>query len=204
MMASVSLFISKFKYVSISALLFLLYTSFQISKARKEAKAMISLFDVMSPLIIGVGIMIMYYGRVSPPTDGSYSFWSWTFWLGESTVMSMFALNTIAGKENSSLKPSVPLGIGVFIISTIICLLLRGKFWRYVFVLGFEMGLALVAVMIFPIMEMILEEIMNEKLKKVGNKIRVYSKLVESRGLVQANESETKVSDAASSDLELD
>mmetsp|Transcript_7744 Transcript_7744/g.9674 ORF Transcript_7744/g.9674 Transcript_7744/m.9674 type:complete len:389 (+) Transcript_7744:99-1265(+) len=188
MMAFVSLFITRFKYVTIPAVLFLLYTAFQINKARSSSStdsSLITKFDVSSPMIIATGLMLMYYGRRTPAasdeSSDNHHFWTWTFWCGEALVMAMFALNTIAGKENSALRPSLPLGIGFYVISTLICLWIRGKAWRYATLLGLEMGLALMAVMIFPIMEMILEEIMNEKLKKVGDKVRLYAKVMEER-----------------------
>ena len=185
MMAFVSLLLTKYKYITIAAILFLLYTSFQINRARSSGTLSIGLFDVVAPMIISTGLVLMYYGRVPPPlledgaTNTSYSFWSWTFWCGEALVMAMFAINSLTGKENSVLQPSPPVIVGFYILSMIICLILRGKTWRYVTVLGFEMGLALLAVIVFPIMEMILEEILNEKLKKVGEKVRQYAKTTE-------------------------
>lgn len=196
MMAFVSLFISRFKYITIPVVLFLLYTSLQIFKARRSSStdaSLITKFDVSSPIIIAAGIILMYYGRKTPVVSNDPSemenqiFWSWTFWCGEAVVMSMFALNTIAGRENSMLKPNIPLGIGFYVLSMIVCLWIRGKTWRYASLLGLEMGLALMAVMIFPIMEMILEEILNEKLKKVGDKVRLYAKVMEERYQVETS-----------------
>lgn len=182
-MAFVSLFLTKYKYITIVAVLFLLYTSFQINKARQSGSLPIGIFDVFAPMLISSGLILMYYGRNPPPADGkstdNYSFWSWTFWCGEGLVMAMFAINSLTGKENSTLKASTPVAIGFYILSMIICLWLRGKTWRYVSVLVIEMGLALLAVLVFPIMEMILEEIMNEKLRKVGDKVRQYAKTTE-------------------------
>lgn len=181
MMAFVSLFLTRYKYITFAAMLVLTYSSFQIFKARKEA-AIITIFDSLSPIIIGAGIFVMHFGRIPRPSDetsGDHKFWSWMFWSGESLVLTMFALNTVTGKENSSLKPSLPLVIGFYVLSLLICLYLRGKTWRYLIVLAFELTFALLAVIVFPIMEMILEEIMNEKLKKVGHKVRQYSKAME-------------------------
>ena len=190
MMAFVSLFLTRFKYTTMPAILFLIYTTYNINKVRVSgmnapvANAMITIFDTISPLIIGAGIILMYFGRYSPPPSPLESdeqshtttihFWTWTFWAGEALVMTMFAMNTV-GKENSVLQPSVPLAVGFYVLSLLVCLWLRGKTWRYVTALGMEMGFALLAVLIFPVMEMILEEIMNEKLRKVGEKVRVYS-----------------------------
>ena len=113
--------------------------------------------------------------------------WSWTFWLGEVTVMTLFALNTLNQSE-SPLKPSLMLGIGAFVVFTITCLWIRGKFWRYALVLAIEFGLALMAVIVFPIIEMLVEELMNEKLKKVGEKVRIYGKTIEDIHRVQLEE----------------
>mmetsp|Transcript_19224 Transcript_19224/g.22228 ORF Transcript_19224/g.22228 Transcript_19224/m.22228 type:complete len:405 (-) Transcript_19224:111-1325(-) len=186
MMAFVSLFITKYKYTTIPIILFLFYTSFKINKARRGSNgALIGFFDVASPLFLSVGIFLMYSGRLTlsdgndESSTANRSSWSWTFWAGEAIVMTMFALNSVTGQENSVLIASVPLGIGLFILFMLVCLWIRGKTWRYVTILGFEVGLALLACLIFPIMEMILEEIMNEKLKKVGDKVRLYSKVME-------------------------
>ncbi len=192
-MAVVSLFLSRFKYTTFPVILFVLYTSFQIHKARKESPNIISIFDVSSPMIIGAGILLMYYGRIAPPPSDvvppeNHTFWSWTFWAGETLVMTMFVLNTLTGRENSFLKPSLPLAIGFYVLCSLICLILRGKTWRYLTALGFDMILALLAVLVFPIMEMILEEIMNEKLKKVGNKVRQYSKAMEESYKMKLND----------------
>ena len=115
----------------------------------------------------------MNIGRTGDTTP-----WSWTFWLGEVVVMTLFALNTLNQSE-SPIKPSLLLGVGAFVLFGIVCLWIRGKFWRYALLLGMEMGLALIAVIVFPIIEMVLEELMNEKLRKVGEKVRLYGKTIE-------------------------
>ena len=45
----------------------------------------------------------------------------------------------------------------------------------------------------FPIMEMILEEIMNEKLRKVGERVRHYSKVMEDSYKAQLAELESQI-----------
>ena len=59
-------------------------------------------------------------------------------------------------------------------VSLLLSLWLRGKFWRYTTLLGFQGIIALLVVMAFPIMEMILEEIVQDKMMKVGEKIRAH------------------------------
>jgi multisubunit Na+/H+ antiporter MnhG subunit len=91
------------------------------------------------------------------------------FWVGESLVIAMFTLNSMGGVTKSS---SLYLGIGVF--STVSALWFRGKFWNYAIVVGLEVFLAIFIAMAFPIMEMVLEAVLNDKLKKVGDKVRAH------------------------------
>ena len=55
----------------------------------------------------------------------------------------------------------------------------RGKFWNYLIVMGLELFLAIFIAVSFPVFEMILEAILNDKLKKVGDKIRAQHKAME-------------------------
>jgi hypothetical protein len=48
----------------------------------------------------------------------------------------------------------------------------RGTLWNYIILLGLELFVALFIAVSFPIFEMILEAIVNDKLKKVGDKVR--------------------------------
>lgn len=86
---------------------------------------------------------------------------------GETLVMTLFISNSFENRP--------PALTGAFaIVSFLVTLWLRGKFWRYATLLGFEGIIALLIVMAFPIMEMILEEIVQEKMRKVGEKIRAH------------------------------
>ncbi|KAL7541687.1 hypothetical protein ACHAXR_011694 [Thalassiosira sp. AJA248-18] len=149
--------------------------------------------EALSPLLIAFGIFCMYRGRrfVIASTAGigdadnaivgdgtsdattteviatQYLDWSWTFLIGETIVMTSFISNSFEKRSNVFL--------GVFtILSLFLSLWLRGKFWRYATILGFEGILALLVLMAFPIMEMILESIVEEKMRKVGEKIRMH------------------------------
>ena len=149
--------------------------------------------NALSPLVIALGIFCMYRGRsfvdtteTTTPADNAivgdsstdstaaattttYLEWSWTFWLGETIVMTSFISNSF---EKSS---RVLLALFTF-ISLIFSLWLRGRFWRYATLLGFEGVIALLVVLAFPIMEMILESIVEDKMRKVGEKIRMHDK----------------------------
>lgn len=175
MMAMTSVFVVRYKYLALIGILFLLYTAFQIKRASLSNPNIVTSFDILSPMLIASGVAIMYVGRGVEENN----YWTKTFWIGEALIMTMFCLNTLAAKESSALRPNIVLGIGIYIVFAIVALLLRGKGWRYLTLLGIEMMFALAAVLIFPIMEMILEEIMNEKLRKVGDRVRLYNKHME-------------------------
>ena len=112
--------------------------------------------DVLSPLSIAVGLIFMHAGRNADME------WSWQFWLGETMVIVLFTLNSV------ETIPRNVVGLGaVSIVSGLLALWFRDKFWNYALVLGFEVFMALFIAFCFPIMEMVLEAVLNEKLKKV-------------------------------------
>lgn len=180
------------------AILLLVILSSRIYSALKQSLpagtklTLSTMRDVVSPLIIAFGIFCMYRGRyfvisdVAEKTDNAvagdsttgaasndegqgptYASWSWTFWLGESLVMTSFMSNSVE-------KRSSALVVAFIIISSLLSLWLRGQFWRYATMLGFQGAIALLVVMAFPVMEMVLEEIVQEKMRKVGEKIRAH------------------------------
>ena len=130
----------------------------------------------------------MYFGR----SDSEEGPWTKTFWMGEAMVMTIFCLNTIASREESTLRPSLPLGMGLFVLFGLIALYIRGKGWRYLGCLSIELGCALIAVIVFPMMEMVMETLMDEKLKKVGERVRLYSKVMEESYNAKFEEMEKK------------
>lgn len=82
--------------------------------------------------------------------------------------MIMFVYNSIP--EKSSILSSI-----VAFMATLLTLWLRGNVWKYLTLVGLEAFVAIVAALAFPIMEMILEQILNEKMRKVGEKVRAHS-----------------------------
>lgn len=208
MMAIASVIVTRWKYTTIPAVLFLLYTSFQIYKAKKSCSTninhadvshppTITTYDVLSPILIAVGIMMMYSSKTNAwqgQEEGNASFqWNKLFWMGETLVMSMFCINTLVSKEASVVRPSLGLGVGVYIFFGLIALYIRGKGWRYMTILSVELVCALVAVMVFPIMEMIMEALVDEKMKKVGEKVRLYAKVMEEHHKRELEELERKL-----------
>jgi hypothetical protein len=55
----------------------------------------------------------------------------------------------------------------------------RGKVWNYLVVIGLEVFFAIFIAVSFPVFEMILDAILNDKLKKVGDKIRAQHRVME-------------------------
>lgn len=208
MMAVTSLFLVRYKYLALLGILFLTYTAFQIKRASTSNPKMITTFDFVSPMLIAFGVILMYLGK----GDAENNYWTKTFWLGEALIMTMFCLNTIAAKESSAVRPNFVIGIAAYIAFAAIALIVRGKGWRYITILGMEMILSLAAILIFPIMEMILEEIMNEKMRKIGEKVRLYNQQMEesykkkmeelSARIPQEEESPKKSSQVASTGLD--
>ena len=164
-----------------AALTFLTYKLYSALKTTLGPDVKLSfgvLQNAISPLIIAFGIFCMYRGRrfvidTAAATDAgdstttdtqvietTYLDWSWTFWFGETIVMTSFITNSL---------DKVPRSLFVMctIVSVLFSLWLRGRFWRYATILGFEGVIALLVVLAFPIMEMILESIVEEKMRKV-------------------------------------
>lgn len=195
LMGIVSVLLSRYTILTILTIGMLFFLSTRIYSALKVAAKdkpvtlnLITLKDVFVPLMIAFGVFCMYRGRrivmvnddtannqivgdsttttSSSEAKGMYS-WTWTFWFGEALVMTLFLANSFEKRS--------PALLALFTtISAIFTLWLRGQFWRYATLLGFQGVLALLVVLAFPIMEMILEQIVEEKMKKVGEKIRAH------------------------------
>jgi len=175
MMTFVSTFVTRYKYIVYIAVLLLLGLALKIFTGTKAQinDAKFAFVATCPTVMIAMGIYLMYSGRnyLDEETQQIIQ-WSYTFCFGEIMVMTMFIQNSIPTKSKIILILST-------IFSTITCLILRGKFWRYASVLGFEILIGVIAVLAFPIMEMILEEVVNEKLRKVGEKVRAHNERME-------------------------
>jgi hypothetical protein len=187
MLAGVTLILVRFRITLIPAILFLAYIAFSIfQRARLPGNA---LLDTLPPLLIAVGLLCMYKGRqqlllvpagattdaiakaaLSGPTPPS---WTWLFFFGEALVIGMFTFNSISFAKS-------PLVLGVLaVFSCLAALWFRGQLWNYVIVLVLEGFAALFVALAFPVMELILEAVLNEKLKKVGDKVRAHHRQLE-------------------------
>jgi hypothetical protein len=103
----------------------------------------------------------MYIGRKPEPSS-----WTYTFWMGEALVISMFTYNSL------TLPKTVPIIAGLGLFGILAALWLRGKVWHYATVVGLELFMLILVAVAFPVMELVLEAVLNEKLRKVGDKVR--------------------------------
>jgi len=192
LLGTVSVLISRYIILTLPAMGVLAYISYKIHSTLmatlKENKLSLPISkDALSPLAIAFGLLCMYRGRrfavlvvaavvdngdaaveTAATTAVTYLDWSWTFWLGEALVMTMFLMNSFDSKQPRAVI------VAFVIVSLLFTLWLRGRFWRYATILFFEAVIAALCVLVFPIMEMILESIVEDKMRKVGEKIRAH------------------------------
>jgi multisubunit Na+/H+ antiporter MnhG subunit len=159
MMAVVSVVAVRYRWTLFPALAFLAFIAFRIHSVAAGT------LEVASPFMIGAGMVVMHQSQ-----DNGWLL----YWLGESLVIGMFTYNSMSG-----LQKTTPLYVGIGLFSCLAALWFRGKFWNYVIVLGLELFLAIFIAMAFPIMEMVLEAILNDKLRKVGDKVRAHHQHLE-------------------------
>ncbi|CAB9508560.1 DnaJ central domain [Seminavis robusta] len=176
LMGLVAVVVVRYTILFIPALLFMGYVGFSVFRSTQlpdghPEKLMPQ--AVGGAIALAGGLVCMYWGRSYDEDNNAQ--WSWLFWLGESTVMGIFIFNSIG----ASLPLGMPLYGGIAVFSILVSLWIRGRFWTYVSILIFEALLLLFVVMAFPVMEMVLETILNEKLRKVGDKVRVHQRQLE-------------------------
>lgn len=161
MMAVVSLVLVRFLWTLLPAMAFLAFIAYKIQSTPGASKG---LMELSSPFIIGAGLVLMHSSAKTE--DGSWT----VYWLGESMVIGMFTLNSLT----ATTERSTPIYIATVVFSSLAALWFRGNFWNYLIVLGLEFFLAVFIALAFPIMEMVLEAVLNDKLKKVGDKVRAH------------------------------
>jgi hypothetical protein len=156
-----------------------------------------SVYEVASPLLIALGLILMHTGRNVVNTTSTTSAipiaetraataaaslaatseWTYVFWMGEALVIAMFMYNSIPDIP-SSIPTSVWVGSLTF-GSCLLALWFRGKFWNYFWTILFIVFLGVFVALAFPVMELLLEAILNEKLTRVGEKIRAQHRHME-------------------------
>ena len=136
--------------------------------------------EVVSPALIAIGLGLMHNGRRTMTTGDDQQqqqqqLWTIWFWMGEALVLGGFTFNSV-GMQLPRTKFTMT-ALGVFAV--LMSLWFRGKIWNYLLVVGLEGFAALFVALAFPVFEFMLEAIMNEKLKKVGDKVRAHHAVLE-------------------------
>jgi len=179
-MAVVSLLVTRFIWTLIPALMFLAFIAYKIhsvvvagsSNGGGGGMAM----EMTGPFFIGTGLILMYQSHRGNA--------GWVqFWFGETCVIAMFTLNSLGIIPPPSMSTSPQRLIlyygGVTTFAGLAALWFRGKFWNYFIILAMEFFMAVFIALAFPIMEMVLEAIINDKLKKIGDKVRIHHEHME-------------------------
>lgn len=165
-MGVVSVIVVVYRWTLYPALLFLIYIAVQLFKGASRG-------DSVAPLLIGSGLLLMHYGnalRTAAAADDSSSpsRYPWMiFWLGESLVIFMFSFNSVSTRSSVALGA---MGVG----SILAALWFRGSLWNYATALGLELLAAIVVAFTSPLVELLLEAILNDKMRKVGEKVRAH------------------------------
>jgi hypothetical protein len=162
MMGAVSVFAVRYRWTFFLSLAFLAFVTYRIHSVATGTG------DYLSPFLIATGLAIMH--------QSSQNETGWLlYWVGESLVIGTFTYNSISG----TVQKTTPFYFGIAVFSMLAALWFRGKFWNYFLVLGLELFMGIFIAMAFPIMEMVLEAILNDKLKKVGDKVRAHHQHLE-------------------------
>ena len=157
-MAFVSVALSRYRILLYPSVLLLLYMTFSLYKTESGPTG---LYAALRLLAVGAGTIIMHFS--------GHDEWRKLFWLGESVVLGLFMYNAIIPEHSA-------VSIAITVFAPIAAYFIGGSLWRYAALVGFEFLLGLILIIAFPMMEMILEELINEKLKKVGEKVRANAK----------------------------
>lgn len=175
LLGAVSVFVARYKLLLLPGLAILAYVAYSIHTSPATSS-----HDFLSPFLIGTGLIIMYqassgswsHSEVVESADGTSEVTTsvnWLlYWVGETMVIFMFTYNSLLPTQ----QQNILIKMAVAIFALLVALWFRGRFWNYIIVIGLELFLALFIAVSFPIFEMILEAILNDKLKKVGDKVR--------------------------------
>jgi hypothetical protein len=182
LMGFVACYVVYYRIFCYPAMLFMLYMvvrAYQHSRNELPSTILQRLrsAEVVSPILITMGLFAMHKGKVLADNgfEGTYYRWTVWFWLGETTVLGGFTFNSLA----SSMPRTRVVIAGIAIFALVASLWFRGSDWNYLLVIGFESFLALFVAVAFPMFEFLLETILNEKLRKVGDKVRAHHVILE-------------------------
>ena len=171
MMGAVSTILVRYRVTLYPALAFMVFIIYRILRQQSVPGA--SLYDTVPPLLIISGLWVM---STAAAASGELPFaWTFRYWVGEALVIAMFCYNSLGAFFAG--HTALFIG-GASIFSSLAALWFRGRLWNYVTAVVVIAVCALVLAFVFPIVELLLEAILNEKMKKVGEKVRQQHKLL--------------------------
>jgi DnaJ domain len=169
----------RYFYTTLLALLLLVYVAYSLhqqGRSKQQASRSITtvLMEIASPLLLMAAVLLMHYGgRVRKEAENqAVREWTLLFWLGEALLIGVFCANSLEALLTVELRRWVlpPLAV----VAALASLYLAGRWANYATLILVEVVLCLFTVVAFPVMEMILERVVAEKLSRVGEKVRQY------------------------------
>lgn len=162
-MGAVSILLVHYRITLYPSLAFLSYISWTMLRRSRISGSGVTMQDAVPPILIAAGLAMMHTGTPRAPEIS----WTWRYLAGETLVIGMFTYNSITS------VPRTPIFIsGVMVAAFLLALWFRGNVWNYLTAVMMQVVLAIFVAMAFPVMELILEAILNDKLRKVGDKVR--------------------------------
>lgn len=165
MLCLLSTFLCRFKLTVFLVVVALSFITYKMRVAPLDSPQNLYL----QPLGIAASTFIMHLGI----TMNNYF-----FNFGEWIAMTLFIFSSLPPASTFS-KPVTTRNLVIIcsIPSFILAIIMKGRFYRYVVLIIMEAIVAILAVLAFPVMEMIIEEIIKEKMVRVGEKIRAWHKV---------------------------
>jgi len=167
MLCLFSTFLCRFKLTVFLVVVALGFISFKMKHASSGPDAPQNLW--FQPLGIASATFIMHLGIIMD---------NLLFNIGEWAAMTLFIFSSLPPAASFTTPIATKTLVALCSLpSFIMAFILKGKFYRYVVLIIMEAIVAILAVLAFPVMEMIIEEIIKEKMIKVGEKIRAWQKV---------------------------
>jgi hypothetical protein len=167
-MGAASVIAVRYRLTFYPSLIFMAYVLFRIVQQAPKVPGG-SLRDTIPPCIIVIGLSIMFHAAWAE----KYS-WSLRYWIGETLVIAVISYNSLSLLPLAN--PLVVAAIGF--LAALAALWFRGNFWNYLITIVFLGFLAILVAFAFPLMELVLDAILQDKLKKVGERVRHQHKML--------------------------
>lgn len=182
-MGAVSIVAVRYRYTFYPSLLFMGYVTVRIVRQMPKVPGG-SLLDTIPPSIIIVGLTIMFHAAW-----GDSFAWSFQYWLGETLVIAMILYNSL---DFLPLR-NPPILAAIFAFAAVAALWFRGNLWNYLITIGFTVLLAVLIAVAFPMIELLFDAILQEKLRKAGERVRQQHKILKTYYENQTTKSENSL-----------